>query len=584
MEVLKQEQTAAFYEFGPFRVDTAKCVLLRQGEVVPLSLKVFEILLVLIEHRGQLLEKEELLKRVWPDTVVEENNLARSISALRKALDEQPNEHRYILTVPGRGYRFVASVRGVDQDSEATDEQAHQLTGRALDLVQGINGGQVTSPVASSHSAEIGSDRRSHRSLLVVVAFLAVGITFSGFVMLFVRRGSEVDQPPPQRKLWQLTFDSGLQSEPAWSPDGRMIAYSSDRSGNFDIWVQPVGEGNPVRVTSSPAHDWQPDWAPEGNRFVFRSEREGGGLYVVPVLGGNERKVSSFGYRPRWSSDGTQILFSSILLTVIEIPKFYVVGLDGQAPREVLTEFLPEFSSLRVAWHPDGQRLSLWGKHREHGWSFWTVPVNGGAPIRSELGAKVQERLREAGVSFVDFQWSSSGQTLYFEGVSQSVRNLWRIDVDPRSLRWVGGPERLTTGTGLETDLALSPDGKRLAFTARTERTRLWSLPFDSAEGRIKNAGEPLTGAGVEAFYPELSPEGEKLTFIAQRADKRELWEKSLKNGQETLLIAADDFSRAFPHWSRDGSRLAYLRLRPATQERTQVERAILLLSAGQRE
>ena len=75
MQVLKEEQTSHFYEFGPFHVDTAKCVLQRQGEVVPLSLKVFEILLVLIEHRGQLLEKEELLRQVWPDTVVEENNL-----------------------------------------------------------------------------------------------------------------------------------------------------------------------------------------------------------------------------------------------------------------------------------------------------------------------------------------------------------------------------------------------------------------------------------------------------------------------------------------------------------------------------
>ena len=118
MEAVKQEPTTAFYEFGPFLVDTRKCVLMREGEVVPLSLKAFEILLELIQHQGQMLEKQELLKRVWPDTVVEENSLARSISSLRKALDEQPNEHRYILTVPGRGYRFVASVREAQNGSE----------------------------------------------------------------------------------------------------------------------------------------------------------------------------------------------------------------------------------------------------------------------------------------------------------------------------------------------------------------------------------------------------------------------------------------------------------------------------------
>src|SRR4030095_16284474 len=142
----------------------------------------------------------------------------------------------------------------------------------------------------------------------------------------------------------------------------------------------PVGEGNPVRVTTSPAHDWQPDWARAGNRLVFRSERDGGGLYVVPVLGGNERKVTGFGYHPRWSPDGRQILFYSSPLhyNTVEIPKVFVVGLDGDTPREVLSPFLTEFNSLRVAWHPDGRRLSVWGEHRQQGWSFWTVPLAGG--------------------------------------------------------------------------------------------------------------------------------------------------------------------------------------------------------------
>src|SRR5215470_12694418 len=118
MSAVRQERTMRFYEFGPFRVDTVKYVLTRDGEVAPLSLKAFEILLALIENRGQVLEKNDLLQRIWPDTVVEENNLARNISALRKALDEHPNEHQYILTIPGRGYRFVANVREVDGASE----------------------------------------------------------------------------------------------------------------------------------------------------------------------------------------------------------------------------------------------------------------------------------------------------------------------------------------------------------------------------------------------------------------------------------------------------------------------------------
>ncbi len=120
--------------------------------------------------------------------------------------------------------------------------------------------------------------------------------------------------PPPspqQRGLTRITFDSGLQSEPTWSPDGQFIAYSSDRSGNFDIWVQQVSGGNPVQITNDPAHDWQPHWSPDGKQIVFRSERDGGGLFVVPAFGGTERMVSSIGYRPLWLHHGKTIYFLS---------------------------------------------------------------------------------------------------------------------------------------------------------------------------------------------------------------------------------------------------------------------------------
>jgi DNA-binding winged helix-turn-helix (wHTH) protein/tetratricopeptide (TPR) repeat protein len=99
------------YEFGPFHLDSSKRLLTSRGELVPLTPKAFDILLVLVENRGQVVEKEELLKLVWPDTVVEEGNLTFNVHALRKALGERPSEHRYILTIPGRGYCFVADTR-----------------------------------------------------------------------------------------------------------------------------------------------------------------------------------------------------------------------------------------------------------------------------------------------------------------------------------------------------------------------------------------------------------------------------------------------------------------------------------------
>jgi DNA-binding winged helix-turn-helix (wHTH) protein/Tfp pilus assembly protein PilF len=123
------EPSPPFYRFGPFSVDAGKRLLLRSGEPVPLAPKVLDTLLALIENRDRVLSKDELLEQVWGDTIVEEGGLTRNISVLRKALGEKPEDHRYIVTVPARGYRFVAEVRterqpGVPLKAEPPSTQA----------------------------------------------------------------------------------------------------------------------------------------------------------------------------------------------------------------------------------------------------------------------------------------------------------------------------------------------------------------------------------------------------------------------------------------------------------------------------
>src|SRR6516225_4595914 len=112
------------YEFGPFRVDSEKEILQRDGKSIPLQPKTFQILLVLIRHNQEVVTKDDLMRAVWPDTFVEESNLSRNIFMLRKALGESPQDHCYIVTVPGRGYRLAESVRLVP-DQEASIIVAH---------------------------------------------------------------------------------------------------------------------------------------------------------------------------------------------------------------------------------------------------------------------------------------------------------------------------------------------------------------------------------------------------------------------------------------------------------------------------
>ncbi|MEP6602188.1 MAG: winged helix-turn-helix domain-containing protein, partial [Nitrospirota bacterium] len=125
-------QARNIYEFGPFRLIPEERQLLRDAQVVPLTPKAFDLLVVLVENSGHLIEKGELMKRIWPDSFVEEANLSVKMSALRRALGEGPNEHQYVETVPRRGYRFVAGVKERwDEGTESsTRELCEGLTGK----------------------------------------------------------------------------------------------------------------------------------------------------------------------------------------------------------------------------------------------------------------------------------------------------------------------------------------------------------------------------------------------------------------------------------------------------------------------
>ncbi len=181
-----------------------------------------------------------------------------------------------------------------------------------------------------------------HLTLGISVLLLVACVTGAG---LFFYNHRHAAPSPVQHGLTRITFDDGLQSEPTWSPDGRFIAYSSDRGGKSDIWVQQVSGGDPVQITKGPGQNWQPDWSPDGKNLVYRSEDGDGGLFVVPAFGGDgrERRIASFGYHPRWSPDSSQVLFQTQFLPLGFSGKFYVVRLDGTPPREVLADFIAEY-------------------------------------------------------------------------------------------------------------------------------------------------------------------------------------------------------------------------------------------------
>jgi DNA-binding winged helix-turn-helix (wHTH) protein/TolB-like protein/Tfp pilus assembly protein PilF len=150
-----------FYEFGPFRVDTMKRRLLRDGYIVPLTPKAFDTLLVLIENWGQVVEKDDLMEKVWPGIAVEENNLTQNVSALRKALGERRDEPQYILTVSGLGYRFIASVNETWPDEVELRQGA---MGKSAPVITDVTQQAKTEPIIEERT-QAEQPTRAHTSI-----------------------------------------------------------------------------------------------------------------------------------------------------------------------------------------------------------------------------------------------------------------------------------------------------------------------------------------------------------------------------------------------------------------------------------
>jgi Tol biopolymer transport system component/DNA-binding winged helix-turn-helix (wHTH) protein len=540
--------------FGAFEVDLRAGELRKDGAKLKLTGQPFQVLAILLEDPGEVVTREELQKRLWPDTFVDvDHNLNTAINKIREVLGDSAESPRFVETLPRRGYRFVAPVQGT------------QTT-------------EVRFGSGVLQESRMPWVRRTSILFVVLVLLGAMGF--------FIYRRLQSPASLAQRTLTRLTLDEGLQIGATWSPDGRFIAYSSNRGGKFDIWVQQVSGGDPVQITKGPGHNWQPDWSPDGRYIVYRAEEGDGGIYVIPALGGAglERKVASFGYHPKSSPDSSQVLFQTHFSSLDACNRFFVAQLDGSPPREVMAEALAQnqLCAASAAWYPDGKRVTAWVGTSSPTPAFWTAPLGGGQAVKLEIAPAIQRELEQASgdvkagqqLGEYSFSWSPLGDAIYFVRGYQGAKNIWKMNVDPRILR-ATRIDRLTTGPGPDDALAISADGTRLAFTAKSQRIQTWLFPFDARSGHIKLAGNAVSSPGRTSIEPNLSRDGMKVAYFVPHGEsygpgfgdvRNEVWVKSLLDGSE-LPVPADNYSSWFPLWSPDGTKLIYNRRNLRTNE-----------------
>jgi serine/threonine protein kinase len=416
-----------------------------------------------------------------------------------------------------------------------------------------------------SESGKLRAAERPVRSRKLKLFPLAAGaVLLLVAAALFVRMFVIKTERRTEFETTRLTYDAGMSTTPAISPDGKMVVYASEREENktLDLWVQQVTGGKPLRLTDHPANDWFPDFSPDGSKIAFRSERDGGGIYIVDLLGGEARRIADRLTHPRFSPDGS-------LLACVRIPAslerrfcdIYLVPVDGGAPRPFHPEFYISSSNLGATpvWSPDGKALLFRGGRDDDPASadWWVLPLEGGEPVRTQA----VKNLGLPPAVYYPCGWVGT-DVYYILGTTIEGVNIFKASIDPKSWIVSGPAVPITAGPGMKIMVSVSREG-RIVYADTTSSIDAWSVAARPDEGVVGQELHKVTQDLMQKFHPSLSRDGKKIAFMAFGGLKNarlEIRVKDLTNGRETVRpgqVPNINFGQ-YPRLSPDGTHLAY--------------------------
>jgi DNA-binding winged helix-turn-helix (wHTH) protein len=422
------------YQFDEFILDTREGWLLRSNEPVKATPRLLALLEALVDRRGRLVEKQELLDRVWGGTSVGEANLTVQVSKLRRLLGET-EERVFIETVPTRGYRFLVPVRILPPAVTAAFPLRRQ--GTEDDVAPAA---ALPPAVASPPGDTTAVDGRPFRWWawgLAAGLVTLVGVVWVASRLVTGRDvgeavGASVTNAPGA--TLRLTSNVADDSEPAVSPDGRTVAFVSNRDGVPAIYLLALDRRDepPGRVrTSGPAR--APSWSPDGSRLAFVCQRDGqADICLVGRDGSNERVVAAQPQDeldPVWSPDGRHLAYSIIDGRIWEV-RVIDLDIDGAPPRRADSRrVVPAgWSTQMPAWSPDGRRLAVSRWRGAEACDIWTIPLDGSPPTP----------VVESDASKFDSAWSPDGRRLAFD----TGNGLVVVDVETKEAAGVASTDR----------------------------------------------------------------------------------------------------------------------------------------------
>ncbi len=371
---------------------------------------------------------------------------------------------------------------------------------------------------------------------------LALAVVLAG---VYLSLWGEITPPraAPEMGVIRLTNQPGVESFPSLSPQGDFFVYARSIEGDTNIYRQRVAaEAIPVDLTAgSPYDDTQPAWSPDGKRIAFRSDRAGGGIFLMGPNGEEVSRLTGFGYNPAWSPDGREILFTS---EPVDDP-------GGRISRshiwrvEVATglkRLLVERDGMQPSWSPSGKRIAYWSlRPGSTGRVLWTISASGGEPVEAIAD------------DFINWSpvWSPDGRWLYFASDRSGSMNLWRIRIDERSGQVQGKPEAITTPSPWSGPLSISQDGRRILFAVRNTARSLERIALDPAGPRVVGRPQPVVRKALPIAFGKASPDGQWIVF-STLPPHEELFVVR-PDGSGLRQLTQDAYRNRGPGWLPDG-------------------------------
>ncbi|HTH38901.1 MAG TPA: winged helix-turn-helix domain-containing protein [Pyrinomonadaceae bacterium] len=548
------------FEFGEFVLDRREKVLLQVGKPVPITPKIFDLLLILLENRGHVVEKATLMNKVWAGSFVEESNLTFSIRQLRKVLGDDAHDPRYIETIPRRGYRFIAS-NGVE-DSRETSGSLSARGGTSIAFAD------LFDP--------------NNRRRLVSLSFV-LGILCLTLLTAAIFRWRE-NRSAAQGSF--LSSSSGLKLESissssnpitaSISKDGRLIAYSSIANGQQSLWLRQVSSGINTQIVAPERgvtfHSIRFSGNGEYIYFIRRFKDDPTHLDRVSILGGavkenilsdldgtfsltdDDRLISYRRYEPGkrslvvanidgseartvhetsktftdnvFSPDGKRIAFASGQSdTGDQDFGVYLLDVENSEVRSA-TDF--RWYHVRgIIWRPDQNGLLVTAAARGgQSMQLWTISLPSG----------VVKRITDTQSSFSTISATEDLSKILLTQVSGSS-NIY--------LTSLGSPDNIRPLAEASDGVAWSPDGDLVYSSSSGGNSDIWSLDSDMVTRK------QLTTEDAVDYDPQVSPDGRHIIFISNRNGKYNVWRMNF-DGREPVQLTNGE-GEQHPTFTPDG-------------------------------